>query len=96
MAGYSIIADGDLQTWLGAHPDWALEGGEIVAAYKFRNFVTAFGFMARVAVLAEKHDHHPRIDNAYNTVRLSMNTHDAGHKITDRDIKLAEAIESVK
>lgn len=96
MADYAIIEDSELQAWLKNHADWSLQGGEIVADYKFKNFVMAFGFLAKVAVLAEKHDHHPKIENTYNKVRLSMNTHDAGNKITSRDIKLAEAIESIK
>ena len=61
----------------------------------FDSFIEAFGFLAQVAMLAEKANHHPTIINSYGNVHLSMNTHDAGNKITDRDLNLAEAIEEL-
>ena len=87
------INDKDLQNWLVEHEDWQLVEGEIVLEAEFADFVTAFGFLSSVAILAEKHGHHPAIENSYNFVRLRLSTHDADGQITDKDLKLAEAID---
>ncbi|MEM8833102.1 MAG: 4a-hydroxytetrahydrobiopterin dehydratase [Pseudomonadota bacterium] len=92
---FDIYEGEKLTNWLSDHGDWKEEGGEIVLKKKFSDFVAAFGFLSQVAVLAEKHNHHPRIENTYNNVTLAMHTHDAGNKITDKDIALAEAIEKI-
>jgi 4a-hydroxytetrahydrobiopterin dehydratase len=74
-------------------PGWALAADQksIRCGYKFTNFAEAFSFMTRVALLAEKMDHHPDWANAYNKVEISLSTHDAGG-VTARDIRLAQAI----
>ena len=90
-----VIEQDELQTWLEKHPSWDFQEPEIVFERDFGNFVNAFGFLSKVAVLMEKNDHHPTIHNSYSVVRLSMATHDAGNKITDRDLNLAEAIEEL-
>ena len=90
-----VIEQAELETWLSDHPNWVLDSEEIVFEHKFDDFVAAFGFLSKVAILAEKHDHHPTITNTYAHVRLSMTTHDAGNKVTDRDLNLAEAIEEL-
>jgi 4a-hydroxytetrahydrobiopterin dehydratase len=64
----------------------------IAKTFVFADFNAAFGFMARVALVAEKMDHHPEWSNVYKTVVVTLTTHDAGG-VTDRDIKLAEAME---
>src|SRR5689334_5970985 len=71
---------------------WQLtEGREAIRReFKFRDFSTAWGFMSRVALLAEKHDHHPEWSNVWNTVRIELSTHDAGG-LTALDVKLAQA-----
>lgn len=61
--------------------------------FKFRDFTQAFGFLTQVAILAEKHNHHPQIENMYNRVTLTLTTHDAGNTLTEKDFKLAKAIE---
>lgn len=91
-----VISEPELQAWLKDHAGWSVIEGELTAEFRFKNFSEAFGFICRVAVLMEKHNHHPTIVNSYNKVNLSMNTHDAGNKITDRDLKLAQAIESIE
>jgi 4a-hydroxytetrahydrobiopterin dehydratase len=91
----NIIELDQLQAWLSEHPNWVLDGEEIIFDHRFKNFVEAFGFLSKIAILAEKYDHHPTIINTYAHLRLSMTTHDAGNKITDRDLKLAEAIEEL-
>src|SRR5690606_21495292 len=92
MADYEVTGAAALQAWLEVHEDWSRAGDAITAVFTFKDFGEAFAFMVQVAFLAEKHDHHPTMENTYNKVRLSLNTHDAGGKITARDLKLAQAI----
>lgn len=67
----------------------------LVREFKFIDFVSAWGFMNKVALLAEKMDHHPDWSNVYNKVSIRLTTHDAGNKITDKDRKLAEEIDKL-
>lgn len=60
--------------------------------FQFANFIEAFGFMSKVAIIAEKHGHHPNWSNVYNTVEIWFITHDDGNQITQKDRELAEAI----
>jgi len=72
-------------------PAWAAAAGDrdaIQRSYRFRDFNEAFGFMARVALMAEKLDHHPEWFNVYNRVEVTLATHDAGG-VTELDAKLA-------
>jgi 4a-hydroxytetrahydrobiopterin dehydratase len=66
----------------------------IARTFTFRDFNEAFGFMARVALVAEKNDHHPEWRNVYKTVEVVLSTHDAGG-VTTNDIKLAEAMNAI-
>ena len=70
---------------------WRLQDGKLVAERKFGGFSEAFAFIARVALLAEKANHHPDLYNSYATVRLELHSHDAGG-ITQRDLDLAEQV----
>lgn len=74
-------------------PGWtpALDKDAIRREFKFADFSEAWGFMTRVALLAEKMDHHPDWSNVWNTVRVELSTHDVGG-LSDRDIRLAQAI----
>lgn len=63
--------------------------------FEFKNFTEAFAFMVQVAFLAEKHQHHPDWSNNYNKVMIRLSTHDAGNIITEKDHKLAEAIDRI-
>jgi len=63
----------------------------ITKTFKFKTFNRAFGFMSRVALLAEKMDHHPEWFNVYNTVEVTLATHDAGG-VTQNDVKMAKAM----
>jgi 4a-hydroxytetrahydrobiopterin dehydratase len=67
----------------------------LVKEFKFADFVSAWGFMNKVALLAEKMNHHPDWCNSYNKVSIHLSSHDAGNKITDRDRKLAAAIDKL-
>ena len=66
----------------------------ITKKFVFKNFNEAFGFMSRVALTAEKMDHHPEWSNVYKTVDVTLSTHDAGG-LTDLDVKLAEAMDKI-
>ena len=72
-------------------PDWRLaeRGDAISRNYEFANFADAFAFMTRVALYAERHDHHPEWSNVYKRVQMRLTTHDAGG-LTERDMALAE------
>ncbi len=74
---------------------WKEENNTLSKTFKFANFIDAFAFMTRVALLAEKQNHHPNWSNVYNTVTINLNTHDAGDVVTEKDRKLAEAIDKL-
>jgi 4a-hydroxytetrahydrobiopterin dehydratase len=74
---------------------WKEADNSLQRDFEFKNFVEAFGFMSRVALLAEKMNHHPNWSNVYNKVSIRLNTHDAGDTVTDRDRKLAAAIDKL-
>ncbi|MEO5571860.1 MAG: 4a-hydroxytetrahydrobiopterin dehydratase [Bacteroidia bacterium] len=74
---------------------WKEENNQLKKTFQFKNFVEAFAFMTRVAFIAEKMNHHPDWKNVYNRVEISLSTHDAGDIVTDRDRKLAEAIDKL-
>jgi 4a-hydroxytetrahydrobiopterin dehydratase len=77
-------------------PQWSrtLDKEAIRRECKFADFSQAWGFMTRVALLAEKFDHHPDWSNVWNTVRIELSTHDAGG-LTDKDVRLAQAIDAL-
>jgi 4a-hydroxytetrahydrobiopterin dehydratase len=73
-------------------PDgWSVVDGHLHRELVFADFAEAFAFMTRVALLAEKHDHHPDWSNAWNKVVIDLVSHDVG-RITERDVRLAEAV----
>ena len=74
---------------------WQEKREKLYRKFTFKDFSEAFSFMARVALAAEKMDHHPTWKNTYNTVEIWLSTHDAGNKITDKDKKLAKKIDSL-
>lgn len=73
--------------------EWTEQNNRLKKNFKFKDFSEAFAFMTRVAMIAEKMDHHPFWTNVYNTVNIELSTHDAGDIVTDKDRKLAQAIE---
>ena len=88
------LSDDEIQASLGDAPGWALEDGKLVREFQFDNFVAAFGFMASVALLAEKMDPHPEWSNVYNRVSVALNTHDVGG-ISALDFELAGQINAL-
>jgi len=74
---------------------WVEEGGKLCRTYQFRDFSEAFAFMVRVALVAEMQGHHPEWTNVWNSVSVRLSTHDAGGVITDKDRRLAAAMDAL-
>tara|TARA_B100001778_G_scaffold293402_1_gene264530 strand:- start:728 stop:1015 length:288 start_codon:yes stop_codon:yes gene_type:complete len=74
--------------------DWKIidDGKKIKKTFKFKSFIEAFSFMSKIAIYAEKKDHHPEWSNVYNKVEICLTTHDAGG-ITEKDVDLINFIE---
>jgi len=90
----SLIEKNQLDSFIEKNPSWIIDNKTIKKEFKFENFIEAFGFMSKVALLSEKIDHHPDWQNIYNKVNINLTTHDKGG-ITTNDIKLAEAIDKL-
>lgn len=90
------LSEEERETWLAALPGWSLarEGKAIERKFEFADFSEAFAFMVRVALLAEKRDHHPEWSNVYNRVEIELTTHDAGG-LSLRDVEMAKAIDAL-
>ena len=90
------LSDTEIAAALSGLPVWAKAAGRsaIVKKFQFADFNEAWGFMSRVALLAESQKHHPEWFNVWNRVEITLSTHDAGG-LSARDVKLAEAIEKV-
>ena len=87
----NLLAEEEIADWIGSNDAWRLEEGKLMLSLKFENFSMAWGFMSRVALLAEQQSHHPEWVNVYNRVDIALVTHDAGG-ITTKDLDLAKAI----
>ena len=74
---------------------WKEQDNQLKKTFEFNDFQEAFAFMTRVAFLAEQHEHHPNWSNVYNTVEIALTTHDEGNVVTEKDRKLAEAIDKI-
>ena len=74
---------------------WNEEDNKLKRTFTFKDFQEAFGFMTRVALVAEKMNHHPYWINVYNKVEFELSTHDAGDVVTEKDKKLAAAIDKI-
>lgn len=74
---------------------WQEENNSLYRKFTFTNFSEAFAFMTRVAIEAEKANHHPLWTNVYNKVEIWLSTHDAGDIVTDKDRALARAIDAI-
>ena len=90
----SRIPDDEVRATLATMPGWSLAGGKLHREYRFGNFVDAFGFMSRAALVAESMNHHPEWTNVYNRVMVDLSTHDAGG-ITTLDFELARRFEAL-
>lgn len=91
----SLLNDNERQNALTELADWHYDSDKrtISKDFKFKDFIEAWGFMCKVAITAEKLDHHPDWSNGYNKVSVSLTTHDA-EGITEKDIKLAKFMDA--
>nr|WP_262886283.1 4a-hydroxytetrahydrobiopterin dehydratase [Sediminibacterium roseum] len=91
------IAVGSLSPFLNlnSHPMWTEQNNKLYRKFTFKDFSEAFAFMTRVALAAEKMDHHPSWTNTWNTVEISLSTHDAGDVVTGKDRELAKKIDAI-
>jgi 4a-hydroxytetrahydrobiopterin dehydratase len=74
---------------------WKEQNNSLTQTFTFKDFSEAFAFMTRVALLAEKYDHHPEWSNVWNKVEITLRTHSAGNTVTDKDRALAKAIDNL-
>ena len=95
MASMLISDEHQIAAALQQLSGWRYEDSQLKRDYRFKNFSEAFAFMTRVALAAEKMDHHPEWSNVYNKVEIKLSTHDAGDKVTDKDRKLAKLIDGI-
>lgn len=85
----------EIEAALAGLPGWAFAGDALAKTFKFGGFREAMSFMVRVGFEAEAMDHHPDWTNVYNRVAIRLNTHDAGGKVTAKDIELAKKIQAL-
>lgn len=88
MARPSKLTEAQIQQTLAELPEWRYHEDKLQRTFTFADFSQAWGFMSRVALMAEKMDHHPDWSNVYNTVHVALSTHDAGG-VTELDLQLA-------
>jgi 4a-hydroxytetrahydrobiopterin dehydratase len=89
---HAALDESGIAALLAALPEWTRNGASIERDFTFANFSQAWGFMARVALAAEKMDHHPEWSNSYKQVHIALTSHDAGG-LTPKDRLLAETID---
>lgn len=90
-----VLSEGEIKERLKSLQGWQIKADEITKTYNHKDFIDAISFVNKVAILAEKANHHPDILIKYNKVTLTLSTHDEGG-ITDRDFSLAKKIDGVK
>jgi 4a-hydroxytetrahydrobiopterin dehydratase len=93
-AARARLSDAEIEEALRALPSWSVQDGKLHREYRFADFVEAWGFLSRAALIVQGMDHHPEWFNVYGTVRVDLTTHDAGG-ISSRDVELARAMEQL-
>jgi 4a-hydroxytetrahydrobiopterin dehydratase len=91
----TCLTAGEMAAASAELPGWTIAADRMVRSYRFPDFSAAWGFMSRVALLAEQHDHHPDWSNSYGRVEIALSTHVSGG-VTARDIRLATAIDALR
>ena len=92
----NALSEEEISQKLAELNGWVFENDRLKRSFEFSNFRDAMSFMLRISYEAEAMDHHPEIFNCYNRVNLSLNTHDAGGKVTAKDFSLALAVDRLK
>jgi len=90
------LTETELEMALSDLKGWEVENDKLNKLFEFESFREAMAFLMRLAFEVEDMNHHPEIENVYNKIRFSLTTHEAGGKITKKDIKLARLIESLR
>ncbi len=94
MAALRKLTEGEIDDALTTAEAWTRDGDRIRRRFEFPDFVEAFGFMTRVALAAERANHHPDWSNVYRSVDIALSTHDVGG-LSDRDFALAKEIDAL-
>ena len=92
---YHKLTDKEIESEVNKMPGWKVVNGKLSKSFEFKDFIEAFSFMTRVAMHAEKMNHHPEWFNVYNKVKIDLVTHDL-NGITNYDMKLANAINKIQ
>lgn len=90
----TLVLDHEIDVFLESHPDWSRSGNELTRMFTFKDFNESMGFVTRIAMEAEKADHHPDIDIRWNKVTLTLSTHSEGG-LTVKDLDLAGTADSL-
>jgi 4a-hydroxytetrahydrobiopterin dehydratase len=93
MPAAQPLSAAQVQDALAELPGWAYADDKLTKTYTLSNFRAAISFIVRLAFYAEELNHHPELTNVYNRVDIALTTHDAGDKVTEKDVKLARSIE---
>ena len=88
------LSESEVAEYLPSVPGWCVEDGRLFRSFEFADFSEAFAFMTRVALLAERQDHHPEWSNVWSRVDIALTTHDAGG-ISERDFNLARQVDKL-
>ena len=94
MTGMTKLSQSDIDVLLSHRKNWTIEDEKLTRVFKFNDFVTAFAFMTKVALIAEKLDHHPEWFNVYSTVRIQLSSHEV-NGLSANDFQLAERIDQL-
>lgn len=92
MAQRKALSPTEIKEKLAGLDGWSVVDNKLSRSFKFTDFVEAFGFMTKVAILAERMDHHPEWSNVYNQVKIELTTHSADSSISELDFELAGQI----
>jgi 4a-hydroxytetrahydrobiopterin dehydratase len=90
----ALVSDSEIEAFVDGHPGWSRKGDAVIRVYEFGNFNESMGFVTRVALAAEKADHHPDIDIRWNKVTLTLSTHSEGG-VTPKDLDLADLCDAL-
>ncbi len=89
------LTDDRVRVALADLPGWRHAGDALAKTFTFDGFRAALAFIVRVGFEAEQRDHHPTLTNVYDRVEIALTTHDAGNRVTEKDVDLARAIETI-
>lgn len=92
----NALTETELEMALSDLKDWEIDNDKLTKLFTFDSFRDTMTFLMRLSYEVEEMNHHPEIENVYNKVRFSLTTHDAGSKVTEKDIKLARQIEKLR